>query len=654
MQVLTPSKTWDVCVVGSGAGGGMAAKVLAEAGAEVVILEAGQPWDSGKDGAMFAWNYDSPRRGKGHRGRPFGELDACVGGWDIEGEPYTVAPGSQFRWFRGRMLGGRTNHWGRISLRFGPWDFKARSRDGLGDDWPIGYEDIRPYYDRLDRMVGIFGSNEGIENEPDGLFMPPPKPRCYELAIQKACKGLGIPVIPSRLSILTQPLGDRPACHYCSQCGRGCSTHSNFSTPSVLLPPALATGKLKILTGAMAREVTTDAEGLATGVAYVDTATGEDRHVRARIVVVAASACESARLLLNSRSSRHPNGLANSSGGVGRYLTDSVGTSVGGFIPALADLPPHNDDGVGGMHVYIPWWLDNRTLDFPRGYHVELGGGRHMPGYGFGGGIEQVQGGGYGKALKDDYRRYLRRLRGLRRPRRDDPEREELLRDRPRGRGPVGDPGPAFPLGVVRERAGPGPAHAPDIRRDHRGDGREGDRAEPEPAVARGGAERGRDLDRRGDHPRGGDDPDGNEPPDVGPQRVVPGARREERLRGRRRALRDERPQELHLDDPRPRDEDGRAHRRRAEEGEPVSDRERGRAVDGRGAATEAIARREALRRVGAVPLAAGLALSPARLQAAQEHVHKSAAKAAAKGKPDRPKFFTAHEWATVRVLADP
>jgi choline dehydrogenase-like flavoprotein len=309
-------------------------------------------------------------------------------------------------WFRGRMLGGRTNHWGRISLRFGPWDFKARSRDGLGDDWPIGYEEVKPYYDRLDRMVGIFGSNEGIENEPDGLFMPPPKPRCYELAIQKACRGLGIPVIPSRLSILTQPLGDRPACHYCSQCGRGCSTHSNFSTPSVLLPPALATGRLRIVTGAMAREVTTDAEGLATGVAYVDTATGQDRHVRARVVVLAASACESARLLLNSRSTRHPSGLANSSGAVGRTLMDSVGTSVSGFVPALADLPPHNDDGVGGMHVYIPWWLDNRTLDFPRGYHVELGGGRHMPGYGFGGGIEQVQGGGYGRALKDDYRRY--------------------------------------------------------------------------------------------------------------------------------------------------------------------------------------------------------------------------------------------------------
>jgi choline dehydrogenase-like flavoprotein len=351
------------------------------------------------------WAYTSPRRGAGTRKKPFGEFDGCIGGWDLEGEPYTVAEGQRFLWFRARMLGGRTNHWGRISLRFGPWDFKGRSRDGIGDDWPIGYDDLGPYYDKLDRMVGLFGTVENLPNEPDGIFQPPPAPRAHELLVRKACQRLGVTCIPSRLSVLTRPLNGRPACHYCGQCGRGCATRSNFSTPSVLLPPALETGRLKIVTGAMAREVLTNPEGLATSVSYVDTATGREQQVRAKVVVLAASACETARLLLNSKSARHPDGLGNSSGAVGRYLTDTTGTGLMGQIPALEALPPYNDDGAGGMHVYMPWWLDNRKLDFPRGYHIEPWGGRDMPGFGFMGGIHRVQGGGYGRKLKDDYRR---------------------------------------------------------------------------------------------------------------------------------------------------------------------------------------------------------------------------------------------------------
>src|SRR5207247_4080368 len=153
-----------------------------------------------------------------------------------------------------------------------------------------------------DRLVGIFGSMEGIRNEPDGVFLPAPKPRCYELLIKQAADKLGITCIPSRLSILTKPLNGRAACHYCGQCGRGCSTHSNFSSPSVLLPPALATVRLRIITNAMAREVTTDENGLATGVSYIDRSDRRDYAVRARIVVLAPSACESARMLLNSKS----------------------------------------------------------------------------------------------------------------------------------------------------------------------------------------------------------------------------------------------------------------------------------------------------------------------------------------------------------------
>lgn len=402
------SVEYDVCIVGSGAGGGMAAYVLANAGARVVVLEAGDWWDnSTADSAMFTWPYESPRRGASTPDRPFGEFDACIGGWEVPGEPFTRAEGTSFSWWRARMLGGRTNHWGRISLRFGPDDFRRKSIDGLGEDWPISYDDLKPYYDRVDDLVGIFGSVENLPNHPDGNFHPAPRPRCYELYVKQACDKLGIWCIPARLSVITRPHNGRPACHYCGQCNRGCRVNSNFSSPNVLLFPAQRTGRLRIVTNAMAREVTVNAQGLATGVSYIDKRSGQDQHVRARVVVLAASACESARILLNSKSSQFPQGLANASGVVGKYLTDTTGSDVAGFIPRLMDHVPHNCDGVGGGHIYMPWWLDNKTLDFPRGYHIEVWGGLGVPSYGFMGGIERYEpGGGYGVQLKNDYRRY--------------------------------------------------------------------------------------------------------------------------------------------------------------------------------------------------------------------------------------------------------
>jgi choline dehydrogenase-like flavoprotein len=397
---------FDVAIVGSGAGGGMAAYTLTKAGARVVMLEAGPKWFASKDSKMMTPSYATPHRGAAIHGRPFGEFDACDGGWEIDGEPYTRAPGTQFSWWRARMLGGRTNHWGRISLRFGPDDFRGKSIDGLGDDWPISYEDVKPYYDNVDRLIGLYGSNEGLRNHPDGIFMPPPKPRCHELLVKKASDKLNITCIPARLSIITKPLNGRQACHYCGQCNRGCQVKANFSSPDVLIDPALKTGRLTLITNAMAREVTVGSDGLATGVSYIDKNTGNDEHVRARVVVLAASAMESARLLLNSKSTTFPNGLANSSGIVGKYLTDTTGGSVSGFIPSMVDHIPHNHDGVGGMHVYMPWWLDNKKLDFPRGYHIEVWGGAGQPSSGFMGGIQRYNGGGYGAQLKADYRKY--------------------------------------------------------------------------------------------------------------------------------------------------------------------------------------------------------------------------------------------------------
>ena len=419
IQIKKQPKKYDAIIVGSGAGGGMAAYVLANAGLKVCLLEAGPNYDPRENSSQLKQPWESPRRGASTKFRPFGDFDGCYWGWEIDGEPYTQKDGSNWEWWRARMVGGRTNHWGRISLRFGPNDFKRRSIDGLGDDWPISYDDVKPYYDKIDKLIGVFGTNEGLYNDPDGIFLPPPKPRLHELFIKKAAGNINIPVIPSRLSILTKKINkDREACFYCAQCGRSCKIYGDFSSSSVLVKPAVATGNVDLVVNAMAREVLTNRDGLATGVSYVNKADMQEYQVFGRTVILAASACESARLMLNSKSSRFPNGIGNSSGVVGKYLHDSTGADMGGIIPALFDRKRYNEDGVGGMHVYTTWWLDNKKLDFPRGYHIEYGGGFGMPLYGFNWDIQNLNGmfkihgkqkeaGGYGASLKEDYRYFF-------------------------------------------------------------------------------------------------------------------------------------------------------------------------------------------------------------------------------------------------------
>jgi choline dehydrogenase-like flavoprotein len=418
-QIKLQPKKYDAIIVGSGAGGGMATYVLANAGLKVCLIEAGPMYDPAKDSNQLKNPWESPRRGASTKYRPFGDFDGCYWGWEIDGEPYTQAEGTKWEWWRARMLGGRTNHWGRISLRFGPKDFKRKSIDGLGDDWPIGYDDVKPYYDKIDKLLGVFGTNEGLVDDPDGFFLPPPKPRLHELFIKNAATNIGIPVIPSRLSILTKSINkDRGECFYCAQCGRSCKIYADFSSSSALIIPALRTGNVDLITDSMVREVMVNKEGLATGVSYVHKPDIQEYQVTGRTVILAASACESARLLLNSKSPQHPNGLANSSDVVGKYLHDSTGADMGGIIPELFDRKRYNEDGVGGMHVYTPWWLDNKKLDFPRGYHIEYGGGFGMPLYGFNWGIENLNGtykikgkqkeaGGYGASLKEDYRYFF-------------------------------------------------------------------------------------------------------------------------------------------------------------------------------------------------------------------------------------------------------
>lgn len=419
LQIKKSSTVYDAVIVGSGAGGGMAGYVLAHAGLKVLMLEAGPFFDPAKNSSQLKFPWESPRRGASTDTRNFGDFDAAFGGWQLDGEPYTTKNGTDFQWFRSRMLGGRTNHWGRISLRMGPHDFKPT--DGLTEPWPITYDDLKPFYDQVDRMIGVFGTVEGLENEPDGIFLPPPAPRLNELYIKKGAIKAGVTTIAGRGSVLTEALPnnkDRGACFFCGQCGRSCKIYGDFSSSSCLVIPSLKTGNLTLITNAMVREVLTDDEGLATGVSYINKDDMQEYQVKGKIVILGASAGESARLLLNSKSTRHPGGLANSSGVVGKYLHDSTGSGAGGWLPQLMDRKRYNEDGVGSVHIYSPWWLGKKKLDFPRGYHIEYGGGLHMPGYGFMDGIEAMNGhvpgrdgkmkdaGGFGASLKDDYRRF--------------------------------------------------------------------------------------------------------------------------------------------------------------------------------------------------------------------------------------------------------
>ncbi len=444
MPIITTGKSdteYDIVIVGSGAGGGQMAYTLTLAGLKCVMLEAGRAYNPDVETSMFQRPDQTPLLGVATPDKQMGFTDATIdGGWEVPGEPYTQAstkPEEHFWWWRPRMLGGRTNHWGRISLRNGPYDFKPRSRDGFGFDWPIRYADLDPYYTRVEMLIGVYGSNEGLENTPDsppGVLLPPPKGRAAELYLQKHAKKLGIPVISIHRAVLTRPLDAdsipaklhpgnpwaqrivadsmrrRAACFWATDCHRGCNIRANYQSTTVHLPPALETGNLDIIPNAHAREVTLGKNGKANGVLYMDKTTGREARVKGKVVVLAASSGESVRILLNSKSPQFPRGLANRSGLVGKYIMDSVGASVSGQIPALENLPPHNEDGAGGPHLYIPWWLYREQIggqfNFARGYHVEFNGSRGMPG-GRSPLADDLARGAYGTRFKEEARRYF-------------------------------------------------------------------------------------------------------------------------------------------------------------------------------------------------------------------------------------------------------
>ena len=341
--------SYDVIVVGSGASGGWACKRLAEAGLKVALLEAGRP-QSDKNFTEHKPEFELKYRNRApeivRKTRPiqvkFGVCNEYTFNWfvnDLE-EPYTTPAGKPFDWMgRLRMTGGRTNVWGRVSLRFSDWDFKAASFDGYGENWPLGYKDIEPYYDLVEKYVGITGSAEGLEHLPDGQFQPPVPLTCQETLFRNRLKEkLGRTVMPARSANLTKPINGRGPCHFCGPCERGCMTHSYFNSAFTTVADALNTGNCTLISNAMVYKVLMDpGRNRPRGILYIDRNTRQGREIYARTVILCAQSQESVRILLNSATPQYSNGLANSSGVLGHYLTAHVRSGGGsGEFPALA------------------------------------------------------------------------------------------------------------------------------------------------------------------------------------------------------------------------------------------------------------------------------------------------------------------------------
>ena len=388
----------DVVVVGSGASGGWACKRLAEAGLQVVLLEAGRPQSDAnftEHTPAFALKYRNLAPGRLRETRPIqSRFEVCneyTADWfcnDLE-EPYTTPADKPFWWMgRLRMTGGRTNVWGRVCLRFSDWDFKAASRDGYGEDWPLGYADLAPYYDLVETYVGITGLAEGLEELPDGQFHPPMPFTCQELLLRnRVLAKLGRTVTLARSANLTRPMNGRAACHYCGPCDRGCVTHSYFNAAFTTVKDAVATGRCRLISNAMAHRVLMDpSRNRARGVLYVDRKTRETREVAARAVILCAQAQESVRVLLNSAEG----GLANSSGVLGHYMTAHVRSGGGsGELPAF-ETRPSLGAAVKPVGTYIPRFRNTRQAPvykkFLRGYGYEgessVGFNWKAPGFG--------------------------------------------------------------------------------------------------------------------------------------------------------------------------------------------------------------------------------------------------------------------------------
>jgi len=436
---IQPGKQkFDVIVVGSGAAGGMAAYQLAMSGVKVLMLEAGRMLDHRKEYRTMEWPYSSPRRGRlppdmrainvaeyNFIDRPYGDnpafakykkLASYAGNthtrnWVVD-EKQNPTTGTPYAWVRARVLGGKTNFWGRGALRYGPMQFKAASLDGYDVDWPISYDDVKPYYDNVDRLLGCSGTVEGLPQVPDGVFQRPNKLNCVEVQFKRSIAKFGRHFIPGRAGVTTDGVLNkyRMKCVGRGRCGRGCDIGAAFHSPTALVYPARDTGNLTIRPYSVVSEVLVDKSGSrATGVRVIDANTKKVMDFKAPVVVLGAGTLDTTRILFNSKSAQHPDGLGNASGVLGCHLSEHImGIRGTGFLPTRIGTEPTNDDG-RAVGPYVPRFrnVTDKHPDFIRGYHFQGGGG--TPEYpGMAHGLP-----GFGKAFKSSVRKYYPAQLGL-------------------------------------------------------------------------------------------------------------------------------------------------------------------------------------------------------------------------------------------------
>ena len=385
-------RRFDAIVVGSGISGGWAAKELTEHGLETLVLEAGGPIDPATDYVEHLQPWQVKYRGYGDRAKLAREQPIQRGCYacdeysgkffvnDIE-NPYTTPDGAPFTWFRGRQVGGRSITWGRQVYRWSDLDFEANAKDGHGSDWPIRYADIAPWYTHVERFIGVSGAKEGLDQLPDGDFLPPMHMSVVEQhtreKVLKAFNGQRVWTI-GRAAILTQTHNGRAACHYCGPCERGCITHSYFSSIGSTLPAAQRTGRLTVRPWSVVAEVVHDPRtGKARGVRVIDSRTMQETVYDARVIYLCASAFESTRILMNSTSAAHPNGMGNGSGTLGKYIMDHhYYWGASGQMPGFEG---YRSEGSRPNGMYVARFRNTNTSgqhpDFLRGYGMQGGAG---------------------------------------------------------------------------------------------------------------------------------------------------------------------------------------------------------------------------------------------------------------------------------------